>query len=122
MGDIMNNKNNKINDIQVMSNSWMTIPNEVADRVSPMSAMLYAIILGFGANCRATNGWLAQKFNVSTRTITRMFKELEDAGCIKVVIVNNYQRLIYPVYTVPFLLDTSTKIECDDNGGFTKIC
>lgn len=120
----------------IVSQSWFSVPKEVFDVCSPSASLLYGHLLGFSSGIyRGSTSALASVMNCSTRNIIRYLNELREKGCIRVVVVSRSRRLIYPVYTLPFILDnepvdsySKTKREkldskLDSNGfqGFQKL-
>ena len=89
-----------------ISTQWLSVPTDVYKRCSPEACFLYSHILGFSSGLyRGSNTALAKLMSCSTRTIARLMNELQEKKCIKVVIVSRTTRLIYPVYTLPFIMD-----------------
>ena len=106
-----------------ISTQWLSVPSDVFKRCSPEACFLYSHILGFSSGLyRGSNTALAKLMHCSTRTIARLMNELQDNKCIKVVVVTRTTRLIYPVYTLPFIMDIESsgkkKLE---NGGFEEL-
>lgn len=107
-----------------ISTQWLSIPSDVFKRCSAEACFLYSHILGFSSGLyRGSNTALAKLMSCSTRTITRLMNELQEKECIKVVVVNRTTRLVYPVYTLPFILDIESsskkvKEQNEDFGGF----
>lgn len=97
-----------------LSSNWLSIPGEVAEKVSPEACILYAHFLGFNGQFYGSNVYLAEKLKCSTRSIGRLINELESHGCIKLVYINRTTRLIYPVYTMPFLYTIEQKRKDDE--------
>lgn len=114
----------------IISQSWFSVPKEVFDICTPQASLLYGHLLGFSNGIyRGSSQALAELMNCSTRNIARMLNELREKGCIKVVVISRSRRLIYPVYTCPFILDNepidtkSDKIDTKGfaNGGFEEL-
>lgn len=109
----------------IPSRKWVSVPYEVASICSPEASILYGNILGFISGLyQGTNTALADLMHCSTRTIARLINELKEKECIKVVVVNRTTRLIYPLYTMPFIykIDNEKKKESDkDNGGILEL-
>lgn len=118
----------------VIAQRWFSVPYEVSKVCSPEACILYGHLIGFTSSLyRGTNTALASSMNCSTRTISRLMNELQQKGCIRVVILSRSTRLIYPVYTLPFIYDiesskkknsnneTNELNDNSDNGGFRKL-
>jgi len=114
----------------IVSQSWFSVPKEVFDICTPQASLLYGHLLGFSNGIyRGSSQALAELMNCSTRNIARMLNELREKGCIKVVVISRSRRLIYPVYTCPFILDNepidikSNKLDNKgfSNGGFEEL-
>ncbi len=94
------------------SMQFFAVPSEVTKKCSPEASILYGYILGFSNNLyRGSNTALASLMRCSTRTISRLLNELKDNDCIYIVIVNRTTRLVYPRYTLPFILDIEPSIK-----------
>lgn len=106
-----------------ISTQWLSVPSDVFKRCSPEACFLYSHILGFSSGLyRGSNTALAKLMHCSTRTIARLMNELQDNKCIKVVVVTRTTRLIYPVYTLPFIMDIESSGKKKlDNGGFESV-
>lgn len=92
------------------SMQFFAVPSEVTKKCSPEASILYGYILGFSNNLyRGSNTALASLMRCSTRTISRLLNELKDNDCIYIVIVNRTTRLVYPRYTLPFILDIESE-------------
>jgi hypothetical protein len=68
-----------------------------------------------GAKVSVSNGWLAEAFGFSSRTVQRAIKELDDHGYITRRIIQRYVREIYPGGSV--MVGTSENaVRCDGSG------
>lgn len=87
--------------------SWLSVPKDVFEVCSPEACLLYSHLLGFANGLyKGSNTALANLMHCSTRTISRLLNELQVKNCIRVIVVNRQVRLLYPVYTLPFILVT----------------
>lgn len=98
---------NKIN--QIPCRSFIAVPTEVSELVSPEACILYGHFLGYDGYY-GSNTTLSKKLNCSTRTITRLLNELIEAKCIKVVYVSKSIRFVYPVYAIPYVLNVASSM------------
>lgn len=88
------------------SGHWVSVPAEVTYKVSAEASILYGYILGFSnTGYFGSNTLLSKMLNCSSRTISRLMNELIEKECIEVVVVSKTRRLIYPLYTMPFVYD-----------------
>ena len=68
-------------------------------KINSTDKLVYGVIKALASNkgyCYASNDYIAQKVNLSKRTITNSIKNLKQANYIRVEIIN-YQRNIYIV-------------------------
>ena len=85
-----------------MNNEYLKIPESVLckSNICQTSKILYGYISllchqnGF---CYATNSFLGKTLSVTTRTITRLIKELKDANLITISYTEDRVRRIYLV-------------------------
>lgn len=85
-----------------MNNKYLKIPKIIVDskKICSSSKILYGYILLLchqNGYCYATNKFLAKTLNVTSRTITRLIKELKDSNFIKISYTENNIRKIYLV-------------------------
>ncbi len=70
-----------------------------SNSINSTDKLVYGVIKALANNlgyCYASNDYIAQKVNLSKRTITNSIKNLKQANYIRVEIIN-YQRNIYIV-------------------------
>ena len=70
-----------------------------SNSINSTDKLVYGVIKALANNlgyCYASNNYIAQKVNLSKRTITNSIKNLKQANYIRVEIIN-YQRNIYIV-------------------------
>ena len=70
-----------------------------SNKINSTDKLVYGVIKALANNlgyCYASNDYIAQKVNLSKRTITNSIKNLKQANYIRVEIIN-YQRNIYIV-------------------------
>lgn len=94
-------------------NKYVKIPIEIVldNNITINSKLLYGILLLLthkNGYCFANNNYLAKYINVSSRTITRLLKELDDNGYIKMEFKHKFQRKIY------IIKEFKTSINLDD--------
>lgn len=111
----------------VQCEQWFSCPREVVERVGLEAQSLYSRLLGFSNNLyRLSNSILAKLCKCSVRTIQRLLDELIITECIKQVYINKSVRLIYPLFTLPIIIDnrkssiTNNPIDLE-NGGFDEL-
>lgn len=85
-----------------MNEKYLKIPNFVKNNksISNSAKILYGdLVLLSHKNgyCYASNKFLAEGLNITTRSITRLLKELKDANLIEIIFTESYNRRIYLV-------------------------
>lgn len=83
-----------------MLETYSKIPSKVKynNSICSNSKLLYGEILLLchtNGYCHATNSFLGKLLNVTSRTITRLIKELSEAGLIRIEYSNQGFRKIY---------------------------
>lgn len=85
-----------------MNEKYLKIPNFVKNNksISNSAKILYGdLVLLSHKNgyCYASNKFLAESLNITTRSITRLLKELKEANLIEIIFTESYNRRIYLV-------------------------
>ncbi len=83
-----------------MNNKYCKIPSLVKNNhnICSNAKLLYGDILLLchqNGYCYASNKFLANSLGVSTRTITKLIKELKDANLVNIFYTNKNKRRIY---------------------------
>ena len=94
---------------------WSVIPHTVlaATDIKPTAKLLYAKVTSLQTSkgyCYASNRYLAEGLGIAPDTVTRLLKELSDAGYLRLEIIrdgNNaiLERRVYPTIKLP-VIDT----------------
>ena len=109
---------------QTPVSQYLKVPVDVQRLVGIEPAFVYSWIYRLSSfDLVLTNGMLSEKTGLSPRSITRCLKLLEEKGCIAIAYVTKSQRLIYPLFSLPTIYSTSSKVvesmyDNDSTGGF----
>lgn len=100
-----------MNDVYHEPSFWSIIPNNVlsATNIKANAKLLYAKVTSLQSArgyCFATNKYLAEGLGIAPDTVTRLLKELSDAGYLRLEIVKGkdnqiMERRIFPTITLP---------------------
>lgn len=108
---------------------WSVIPHNVlaATDIKPNSKLLYAKVTSLQTAkgyCYASNKYLAEGLGIAPDTVTRLLKELSDAGYLRLEIIKSatnavLERRIYPTIKLP-VIDTPPGQTSDTPPGQTS--
>lgn len=94
---------------------WSVIPNTVlsATNIKANAKLLYAKVTSLQSArgyCFATNKYLAEGLGIAQDTVTRLLKNLSDAGYLRVEVIKGadnqiVERRIYPTITLPIIAE-----------------